>query len=353
MSSIFISYSWKDKSFVRDLEDCLDKSDVKVGRDEREFGPGDWLIEKISKVIEEVDYVVAVISSNSVNSEWVQKEINLALTKEINTSKRVVLPIRLDDCEMPATLRGKVYADFRRPDDFERQCKNLLNVITENQGYLGRIARAKRIADELEDTIEECGRGRRQISIRMRATFTSMSDIRHYQGKTVVGLFPSQAKELDDQLVRERKAILRLLNRRSVSLQCICCPKAKFLSGDTYTDNQKRRRFSLLRTFLSGSLDKHLDRRRILCDKAGAYGNQLLIGNRVAIVANPESGGYEKTSVITDRQAVDVLIREYDILFERIWKSKRIPVGSSAQEYRKEALLQKALLCLERNVAKI
>ena len=352
MASVFLSHNSKDKAFVRRLANRLSQSGVTVWLDEAELKIGDSLIGRISEAIEQVEYVVAVISSNSVNSRWVKKEIKLALAKEMDAAKPLVLPVLLDDCNIPGGLADRVYGDFRKPDDFEGPCEALLAAIAgaESDRYLGRIERAKSIAAALEDTSKEYGRSRRHIEIRMRATFTSMSNIAHYRAEELLGLSRQQAKELNQMLVRERQAMLRLLSKRRVRLQCICWPKGRFLSDKYYTDPEKRRRFRLLEKFLTSSLENHLDRRRILCDKAGAYGNQLLIGNRIALVANPESGGYTKTSVFEDQQAVDVLNREYDHLFQRIWKNKRIPAGVSLEKGRARALLEQALRVLEREV---
>jgi len=157
----------------------------------------------------------------------------------------------------------------------------------------------------------------------MRATFTSMSNIPHYSGKEIPGLFIKQGKEYDRLLTIERDCILKMLNVEYVKLKCICWPKMRFLSSDFYSDKEKRIRVNLLKSFLKNSLDTHLDSRQILCDEAGAYGNQLIIGNKLAIVANPESGGYTKTSTFKDQQTIDVLIKEYDSLFRRIQRRKK------------------------------
>src|SRR5262249_53617449 len=54
-----------------------------------------------------------IISKNSVESKWVKKELSLAMTKEVLNKKVVVLPVLIDDCDLPDNLSDKIYADFR------------------------------------------------------------------------------------------------------------------------------------------------------------------------------------------------------------------------------------------------
>lgn len=129
MKSIFISHSWNDKPFVRKLAKRLDQEGVKVWIDEAQINIGDSLIQKISEGIEYADYVAAVISAKSVKSEWVRKELHLAMTKEIKGKKIVVLPLLVEHCDLPDFLKDKLYADFTNTKNFAREFLKLLRVI--------------------------------------------------------------------------------------------------------------------------------------------------------------------------------------------------------------------------------
>jgi TIR domain len=59
---------------------------------------------------------VIVLSQASVSSRWVEQELNAALTNQIS-GKGVVLPLLLEDCELPMLLRDRLYADFRADFD--------------------------------------------------------------------------------------------------------------------------------------------------------------------------------------------------------------------------------------------
>jgi TatD DNase family protein len=79
---------------------------------------GDSLIEKICQGIDGMDYVAALISKASVRSSWVAKELDIAMNQEIAGRRVKVLPLLVDDCELPGFLKGKAYADFRTPDRY-------------------------------------------------------------------------------------------------------------------------------------------------------------------------------------------------------------------------------------------
>ena len=69
MINVFISHNRKDKPKARAIAKKLVQYGIHVWIDEAEIKPGDSLIKKIRDGIEYVDYLVALISKNSVESE--------------------------------------------------------------------------------------------------------------------------------------------------------------------------------------------------------------------------------------------------------------------------------------------
>lgn len=128
MTTLFISHSSKDKFFVRNLAEKLVSEGVKVWIDEAEIKVGDSLLQKISEGIKDSDYLVIVLSQSSVNSNWVQKELQMAMTKEM-MGNRIILPILIESCEIPIFLNDKLYADFTHPDKFKNSFRQLLSAI--------------------------------------------------------------------------------------------------------------------------------------------------------------------------------------------------------------------------------
>jgi hypothetical protein len=76
---------------------------------------GDSLLQRIGHAIDKSGHLLACISPTSVNSAWVQRELEIALTSDI-AGKLNVIPVLLADSEMPAFLRGRLYYDARPPN---------------------------------------------------------------------------------------------------------------------------------------------------------------------------------------------------------------------------------------------
>jgi hypothetical protein len=111
---VFLSHSSKDKPFVRQLAADLTKENILVWLDEQQINVGDSINDKISQGLAESDYFVITMSENAINSEWVKRELNSALIKEIESRKVKILPIKLSDCEFPPLIIDKKYADFSK-----------------------------------------------------------------------------------------------------------------------------------------------------------------------------------------------------------------------------------------------
>jgi DNA-binding NtrC family response regulator len=126
ISSVFISYCSQDKRFAKKLSADLERFHVKVWIDEGEIKIGDSLIEKIREGIDQVDYLAVVITPASTNSEWVKREVEIAMNQEIAGKKVKVLPLLLKSCEMPGFLIGKRYADFSRRNKYMEALSELL-----------------------------------------------------------------------------------------------------------------------------------------------------------------------------------------------------------------------------------
>ena len=129
MSSVFLCHNSKDKQFVREFAERLKSDGLRVWLDEAELNIGDSLVDKISGGIKDMKYVAVIISKNSIESHWVQKEISLAMSKEIAGRKVTVLPILFDKCNLPEALADKLYADFTSRENYEDEYSKLLRAM--------------------------------------------------------------------------------------------------------------------------------------------------------------------------------------------------------------------------------
>jgi hypothetical protein len=130
MASVYLSYSHMDSEFARKLTADLRTAGVRVWVDESELKIGDAFVEKMQKGIDEADYLAVLISPNSVNSTWVRRELELALTRP----DLKVLPLLIGDCNLPPELKGKLYGDFRNPLLYEKKLLELFSAIDTGQG---------------------------------------------------------------------------------------------------------------------------------------------------------------------------------------------------------------------------
>jgi hypothetical protein len=125
--SIFLCHSSKDKEFARRLATDLRARGLRVWIDEAEIKVGDSLIGKIEAGLDEADYLGAILSKTSVQSEWVLKELRVAMHREIDGRRVVVLPLLYQDCPLPAFLRDKLYIDFRDPINYQAGVIQIVN----------------------------------------------------------------------------------------------------------------------------------------------------------------------------------------------------------------------------------
>ena len=73
---------------------------------------GDQFRSRIDDAIRDYDKLLIVLSENSINSSWVEKEVETAFEKEHKQNCTVLFPVRLDDAVMETTQAWA--ADIRR-----------------------------------------------------------------------------------------------------------------------------------------------------------------------------------------------------------------------------------------------
>lgn len=148
MPSAFVSYAHEDQELVIALVDRLQAQGLDIRYDGVVLRIGDSLIRAISQEIEEGDFLIAIVSPDSVESEWCQKELALAMTQGINAHRVKVLPVRFRGAEMPPMLQDIFWGDADR-DDVETLARRLAAAI---RAHLeGRDADAGRAAEEAEE----------------------------------------------------------------------------------------------------------------------------------------------------------------------------------------------------------
>lgn len=129
---VFISHSSVDKPFVRLIASDIVSFDIDIWIDEMELNVGDSLIARISEAIEQSGYLLACLSPASVNSNWVQHELEVASTLALQKRGLSVLPFLVGDLsldQIPAYMVHQLYIDCRQPDLYNTSFFRLLRKI--------------------------------------------------------------------------------------------------------------------------------------------------------------------------------------------------------------------------------
>jgi hypothetical protein len=113
---VFLSYASQDRPVVREIYDALKREDwIDPWLDQEKILPGqNWRL-VIETAVDEADVVIICLSHQSVTKEgYVQREIKyayeIALEKPDGTI--FLIPLRLDDCEIPRELRFLQRVDY-------------------------------------------------------------------------------------------------------------------------------------------------------------------------------------------------------------------------------------------------
>lgn len=117
MANIFISHSSADKPFARQLIQSLEKEGHTCWIDEKQIKVGERIVGKIQEGLKSSDYIALLLSNNSIKSKWVEEEWATQYWEQVNSGKTILLPVLIEQCEIPELLKGIKYADFTKGYD--------------------------------------------------------------------------------------------------------------------------------------------------------------------------------------------------------------------------------------------
>jgi hypothetical protein len=103
-----------------------------------EVTAGESFIDRVQLALDKAEAVLIILSKNFVKSSWCKKELNAGFMREIDEKRILLIPILIDDCEIPTFLKEKKYADFRISPEkgFEQVIIGLSKVITYEHGRI-------------------------------------------------------------------------------------------------------------------------------------------------------------------------------------------------------------------------
>ncbi len=134
--SCFISYSSKDETLARRLHADLQAQGVRCWFAPEDMKTGAKIRPVIDQMIHQQEKFLLLLSEHSINSDWVEDEVEAALEKERRQQREVLFPVRLDDAVMHTTQawatklrRTRHIGDFTNwtdPQAYERAFERLL-----------------------------------------------------------------------------------------------------------------------------------------------------------------------------------------------------------------------------------
>ena len=124
---VFLSHSAKDRRFAERIAEVLRRHGIPVWYSGTDIvGAAQWH-DEIGKALQRCDWLVVVLSPNSVKSPWVKRELLYALD-DARYETRIV-PVKFRPCkhvDLSWTLGEFEFVDFTK--DFQQGCRSLLRI---------------------------------------------------------------------------------------------------------------------------------------------------------------------------------------------------------------------------------
>lgn len=200
---VFLCHASQDKPAVRKLYTYLKQRGVQPWLDREDLLPGqDWEVE-IPKALFNSDVILVCLSKNSVNKEgYVQKEIVFALDKAMEKPQGTIfiIPVKLEECDVPQRLSRYQWVDYYRTDGRKRL-------------LMGLNVRAQGLGEEISPVVMEDSRQRIPRSFSPKPEIKEEVQTREEPEKEISIEIPSVALvKLPENKPVQRKPFTKILD---------------------------------------------------------------------------------------------------------------------------------------------
>jgi hypothetical protein len=120
---IFLSYAYEDRERVSEISEELTKAGYQTWMDVENLLPGQDWDNAIKDALRASDFVFIFLSKNSITKQrYLQKEIKsaLRLAEEKPEGKFYIIPVKLEDVELPDNLKHIQWLEFNKKDSWNR-----------------------------------------------------------------------------------------------------------------------------------------------------------------------------------------------------------------------------------------
>ncbi len=121
LHDVFVSYHSGDREWVKELVAQLRNRNLVVWLDDDDIRAGERWVDSITRGLMTSRCVAVVVSPESMSSEMVKNEWQIALD-----AKRVIIPLLYRDAELPIFLRIRQWVDFREPSRYSENLNILV-----------------------------------------------------------------------------------------------------------------------------------------------------------------------------------------------------------------------------------
>lgn len=127
---VFLCHASQDKPVVRELSHLLAAEGwIEPWLDEEKLIPGiNWDVQ-VEKAVGDADAIIVCLSNNSVTqNKYVQRELRFVLNiaNELVNPSIFIIPLRLDECQIPRHVQPWQYYDFAVPKERKQVYKRLV-----------------------------------------------------------------------------------------------------------------------------------------------------------------------------------------------------------------------------------
>ncbi|NVK53416.1 MAG: toll/interleukin-1 receptor domain-containing protein [Flavobacteriaceae bacterium] len=228
MEKIFLSHTSFDKPIVRKFKKLLEEEGFDVWLDEDSILIGDSILKSIERGLLMTDYVLLFISKKALKSSWVEKEITAALTLEIEKKDNLILPIVIDEIELPLFLKDKKYIKFNK--NYKSCINEIISVIERNKKRL-ESSKIVSISTELTLTFDKSGHKttylKNQVLKCVRGEYNFHTDGIIVDGK-IENIEITKAKIVSVDVVDDKRTLIKsqfnkpLLKNETIERQVKC-----------------------------------------------------------------------------------------------------------------------------------
>ena len=127
---VFISYSSTDKDWVWDeLLPVLERNNMRVLIDSRDFRPGSPTVIEIERAIQISKKTLVILTPSYLERSWTQFELMIVQTLDPTNQKRRLIPLLKTKTDLPPRLGFITYVDFCNPHDWDIAWRQLLTAL--------------------------------------------------------------------------------------------------------------------------------------------------------------------------------------------------------------------------------